>query len=361
LGTRRDAGFRGLAEVRRRDWTVLTGAPTPRIGVVALGGTIAMRQGPDGAQPALEAEDLLRVLESGPGAGRVELRATTIASVPGAHLRTADVEVLVSRLERLVIEEGLSGAVVTQGTDTIEETGFLLDLLWRRPEPVVVTGAMRHPDLPGADGSANLAAAVVAAGSPETRGLGVLVVLNDLVHAARFVTKVNTHRPDAFQSYPGALGWVIEDRLDLLLVPRGRPRVPRPSPGAVAQVVLLEHTLGDDGRLVAAARSAGIDGLVYEGSGAGHVSPGVAHELALAAETIPVVLTSRTGSGPVLRQTYGFVGSEVDLGRRGLLHGGWLPGRKVRLLLETLLRAQVDRPALASFLLDPYGEPSGLG
>jgi L-asparaginase len=227
--------------------------------------------------------------------------------------------------------------VVTQGTDTLEETAFLLDLLLEVDQPVVMTGAMRNPTLPGADGPANLLAAVQVATAANARGLGVLVVLNDQIHAARFVSKRHSTLPSAFDSAVGPLGWVSEG------VPRIPLSLPRwvtlpPKPGTTARVGLVTACFDDDGRLVTAAAD-GADGLVIEALGGGHVPATLIEPLTDAAARMPVVMTSRTGQGDTLRGTYGFPGSETDLLGRGLIPGGWLDGPKARVLLMALLRA----------------------
>ena len=116
--------------------------------------------------------------------------------------------------------DGRAGVVVTQGTDTLEETAFQLDLMLDVRQPVVVTGALRNPALPGADGAANLLAAIRVAADPAATGLGVVVVMNDEVHAARLVSKTHTHKPSAFASpAAGPLGWIAEDRVRIVLRP----------------------------------------------------------------------------------------------------------------------------------------------
>src|SRR5215217_608995 len=151
-----------------------------------------------GVTPALSAADLLRAV---PGLDDVgDLAATTLRTEPGAWLTPADV-VEVAAWAR---DRAADGIVVVQGTDTIEETAYLLDLLWDRPEPLVVTGAMRPPAAAGADGPANLLAAAVVAAAPASRDRGALVVVNDEVHAAARVRKTDTVAMHAFGS--GAFG-----------------------------------------------------------------------------------------------------------------------------------------------------------
>src|SRR6185437_9696095 len=150
-------------------------------------------------------------------------------------------------------EDGSAGIVITQGTDTIEETAFALDLLWAGHAPIVITGAMRNPSLPGADGPANLLAAVQVAASPTARGLGALVVFNDEIHAARFVSKTHTARLSAFRSRTvGPIGWLSEGRPVIAAAPLGRFHLNVPSDAVVPPVALIRLSLGDDGRILQA-------------------------------------------------------------------------------------------------------------
>jgi L-asparaginase len=219
-----------------------------------------------------------------------------------------------------------------------------LDLLWDREEPVVVTGAMRHPGLPGADGPANLLASVVVAGSPLARNLGCVVVFNDEVHLPLFVRKTHTSNPATFRSpLTGPIGWIAENRLRIALRPVLRHHIAiRGAPAVVPPVGLVKVTLGDDGRLLTALGALGYEGLIVEATGGGHVPRAMVEPLAALAQQIPVVLASRTGAGEVLRGTYGFPGSETDLLKRGLIHGGILDGPKAKLLLTLLLLAGAE-------------------
>lgn len=238
------------------------------------------------------------------------------------------------------IDGGAAGAVVTQGTDTIEETSFVLDLLVDRYAPVVVTGAMRNPTLPGADGPANLLAAIQVAASDAARGLGAVVVLNDEIHAARFVRKTHTSSPATFRSDPvGPLGWISENAVRVVLRPAGRHKVALLEDARDSPVALYHVALGDDGRLLPSIEEQGYTGLVMEAMGGGHVPSIMVGALEDLAARMPVILASRTGGGEVLRSTYGFVGSEMDLLERGLIPAGPLDSRKARLLLTLLLRS----------------------
>jgi len=164
---------------------------SPRVGVFTLGGTIAMRPASaGGAVPSLPATDLLAaipVLEH----EDLELAIREVANNPGASLSIGELLGLPGQI-RTALEEGCAGAIVIQGTDTIEETAWLLDLVIDSGSPVAVTGAMRNPSLAGADGPANILAAIRVAASQAARGLGTLVVMNDQIHAARWVQKTHT-------------------------------------------------------------------------------------------------------------------------------------------------------------------------
>ncbi|QIK67831.1 asparaginase [Nocardioides sp. HDW12B] len=317
-----------------------------RVTTYFLGGTISMTgEGGHGAPPTLGADRLV----AGPAAGPlvdVDLDAVDLAQVSSARI-TFDLLLEVLALARRAVDEGASGVVVVQGTDTLEETAYVLDLLWDRPEPLVLTGAMRRPSAPGADGPANLLAAITVAATPACRDLGVLVVLDDVVHAARRAHKAHPSATDAFRSSaPGPLGELLEGEVALLGTVLRLPALPTPATVDV-HVDLLTALLGDDPRRYAGA-AATADGLVVAGLGAGHVAPEVADVLAEAAARLPVVLVSRTGTGSVHRRTYGGAGSEVDLLDRGLLHGGRLAPLRARLLLTLLLAAGASRDEVAA-------------
>ena len=319
------------------------------IAVIALGGTIAMTPGGGGGVvPKLTADDLVAAV---PGLADVaRIQASTFRQVPGAHLDLHDAVELAGEIERTL--ETCAGVVVTQGTDTIDEMAYALDLLVRSPRPVVVTGAMRNPTVVGADGPANLLAAVQTAASAAAVGLGCLVVLNDEIHAARLVVKGHTARPDAFVSpLGGSLGYVAEGLPRVLLRPVSAP-VALPGDVTPRPVGLVTAVLGDDGSGLrfAAERN---EGVVVEAMGGGHVPPGVADALGAVAPTLPVVLASRTHAGEIQRNTYGVPGSERDLLGRGAVSAGWLNARKARVLLSLLLGAVPPadvRARLAAYL-----------
>jgi L-asparaginase len=316
-----------------------------RVALFALGGTIAMAAGSGGVVPNLDAEQLLAAVPGADGLD-VDLQPIDFRQRPGASLTIADVTDLAVAIRRY-LDAGGTAAVVTQGTDTIEETAYLLDLLHDGPEPIVVTGAMRNPTLAGSDGPANLLAALQVAASPAASGLGCLVVLADEIHAAARVRKTHATSPATFASPNGGpLGYLVEGTPLVINRPLHRFTVARPLRGQ-PRVGLYTATLGDDGMLLDRL-SAYLDGLVIGAFGAGHVPDSWVARLTRLAEVIPVVLSSRTGAGPVLRATYGFAGSESDLLGRGLIRAGLLDPYKSRILLHCLLASGADRPGIAA-------------
>ncbi len=315
--------------------------PLSVVAIGAMGGTIAMKRStPAGANaPALEARDLVSAV---PGLDQlVEPRVESICNVPSASIGVTEVLQALS-FARRAVAEGAAGVVLTHGTDTLEETAYLLDLLWDEAAPIVITGAMRSATTPSADGPANLLAAVLTAASPQAAGLGVLVCLNDTVHLAARVEKTASMAVEAFESPGfGPIGRVMENqfRLNWAMVSPRPEALPTPR-NAPINVALLECGLGDDGRLVRAAHGAGFEGLVISGLGVGHVPVPMADAISEVIEAgVIVVVGSRTARGGTATNLYGYPGSEVDLMQRGVVMAGELSPRKARLLLHIMLSA----------------------
>ena len=322
-----------------------------RVHVIALGGTISMTSSGAGVTPTLGADELLAGgVETGEA---TEVTSETFRTVPSAYLTVHDVAEVVARAHE-VIDDGADGVVVVQGTDTLEESSFVADLLHSgRDEPIVFTGAMRNPESPGADGPANLGASVVTAAADRARSQGALLCLNGEVHRARFVRKMHAFSPSAFASpSAGPAGWVIEGKLTLVSGAPGRPAGVAPSRvlDGRGDVLLHRTWMGDDGRVIDRTEDLGYAGVVIEAFGAGHVSTPLAEIAERLTARIPVVFATRTGAGSTLTSTYGFPGSERDLLARGLGAAGVLEGLKARSALEVALRSGHDRDEATAFV-----------
>jgi L-asparaginase len=330
----------------------------PTVALFALGGTIAMasESGGEGISPMLDASSIAAALPGLDGIAKV--RAQTRAIKPSASITVDDLLVVASRA-REAIDGGAAGAVVTQGTDTLEESAYLLDLVWDRDAPLVVTGAMRSPVQPGADGPANVLGAIAAANCHECRELGCIVVINDQIHSAREIQKRHSSNPAAFMSpNSGPIGYVSEGDVHVVAVP-SLPRLLLPSvPSQNAKVVLVEIGFDDDGALLSHCAHEYYGGLVVAALGAGHLPKSAAARAIEAATRMPVILASRTGAGEVFAATYNFEGSERHLLAGALISAGSLAPPKARVLRTMLLRAGADRRVIEAAFQTAGGKPA---
>jgi L-asparaginase len=335
----------------------------PRIHILALGGTIATRPDASGAmQMGLGADDLVAAVPLLETVAQVE--AETVSRV-GSHSLGLD---LIHELAAKIRGLKADGVVVTQGTDTLEETSFLLDLLLDLETPVIVTAAMRNPSLTSPDGPGNLLAAVRVAADPWVRknasALGVLAVMLDEVYAAADVAKVHPTRLNGFAAPQiGPVAALVEDRVVPMTMPvreavvAARRRLGTAA-GKAAPVALFWTAL-DDGLpliplMLAASDRVGYRGAVVAAMGGGHVPERAVDNVARLAAAMPTVISPRTGGGPMLRKTYAGPSSEIALREAGLIWGGRLHPLKGRVLLETCLRAGLDRKAIIE-LFDAFG------
>ena len=326
-----------------------------RVAIVFTGGTISMGFDPvaGGNVPTL---DGAAILARTPGLEAIaEIETIDRGLKPASHFTFDDVLAIGRDVQRALDDPAIDGAVVVQGTDTIEETSFAWDLVLRSSKPVAVTGAMRAPHDDGFDGPSNLRDAVAAAAAPTLRDAGVVVALAGTLEPADDVTKLHTSAFTTFGSpNGGSLGQVIDGRVEVV-----RPRGPRRAVATerAERVHLLTAGIDSDGSLLDAAVGAGADGIVVAATGAGNTSPGwlAAAERAMGAGVV-VALASRCPAGAV-SIAYAFPGGGATWVRAGAIRVGTLCAIKARVALGLGLGAGLSRDALASLLADP--EPSG--
>lgn len=314
----------------------------PAVRLLIAGGTIAMSGAP--ARPSLE---VIEQLQQQAGA---ELEAEVFATMPSVQFTASEALALCRRAA--AIAGGGTPVVVTHGTDLLEEVAFLCDLVHDGAAPIVFTGAMRTAMAAGADGPANLQAAVAVAADPAARGLGVVVAFNGRVHAARHVRKADSTNVDAFESpLTGALGKVEEGCFTRRWAP---PRLPALELERLdATVEILTPGLASSPALVTAA--AGIcDGIVISVPGAGHTPPAFLAAVQELARVKPVVAVPRPWRGALLRSTYGFEGSEVDLRSGAIVCAGALSAPAARVALMAALGAGLGAAELEQ-LFSRYG------
>lgn len=309
--------------------------------LVFTGGTISMKTDPEAgvAVLALTGREILALV---PGLDRLaEYEVIDFARLAGPQMTPERMFALSELVNERLRGPDLDGAVITHGTDTLEEAAYLVDLRHLSPKPIVFVGAMRNSSELGWDGPANLYAAIRVALDPYASGQGVLVVLNDTVHAASEATKTDTQALDAFQSPTfGPLALVEKNRV---FWRRSLPvRQCIPATAIAPDVELLKVTAGCGGRLLDFLITQGVSGVVIEGTGRGNVPPAMLPAIQRAIDAgIPLAIASRCLAGHVL-DTYGYEGSGRDLRRRGAMFAGALPGQKARIKLLVTLGHTTD-------------------
>lgn len=319
----------------------------PRIGVIATGGTMDAL-GIDRLDLAWYTETRKRLsdgelLAAIPEVGGIaQVTEIPFPRVPSYALTTADWLRLAGMVDSLLGEECYDGLVVTHGTNTLEETAYLLHLTVASDLPVVLVGAMRPPSGLGADGYLNLLRAVQVASAPEAHGHGVLVVMNDRIYGARDVTKTATLRVDAFDAPDtGPLGYADADGRIVFYHRHIRPggRFPLAGLNELPRVDIVLSYVGADGALVDAAVAAGARGVVSAGTGAGRATP--AEERALdraVASGVVVCQSSRVGGGRVSRSP--------GMAARRVVATDNLPPWKAKVLLSLALTRTSDPDAV---------------
>lgn len=304
-----------------------------KVVVITTGGTIAMRDDGAGAQPALSGTDLVEQLPQFDT--DIEIEHEVFSNIPSSHLTTKQLwqlqKTVSDRVERLYVR----GAVITHGTDTLEETAYLLDYTIPSDRAIVVTGAMHHANQVGYDGLHNLASAIRVAVSPEADERGTMVVLNGEIHAARYVTKFKSHGVDAFQSPGyGPMGRIIDDKIHWNW---NLDRDVLPVRALESDVHLLTATVGMPNSLLRHLIDKRVRGIVIEGFGGGRVPPWWMEPIREAAEAgVVVVVATRSVVGQS-GDSYNYPGSYRDLEEAGVVFAEGISGPKARIKLMAAL------------------------
>ncbi len=282
-----------------------------------------------GAVPALSGQEVLDCVPGWEKVAQVEVRE--FGRYPGPHMTIDRMWALRGAILEAV-DAGADGVVVTHGTDTIEETVYLLDRSLPPAVPVVVTGAMRNVSELSWDGPANLMAAMRVAASPGARGRGAMVVMDDRIIQGAEVVKTHTEEFGTFQSPNwGPLGIVDKGEVLFYRDSRRKPKLSPPEPRY--PVDLIKVVAGADSRLIEASLESGANGIVLEALGRGNVPPAVIPGIRRWIEARrPVVVTSRSLRGRVL-DTYAYAGGGHELKEMGVIFADHLTGQQARIEL----------------------------
>ncbi len=326
-----------------------------RIHILAMGGTIAGKAGDSAATTGYQAgavgvEELIAAVPQIKDVA--EVTGESIAAIDSKDITAEEQLRLAGRARELLLKGEVDGIVVTHGTDTMEESAYLLDLLHFADKPVVFTGAMRPATALSADGPLNLLDAVRVAASDNARDRGVLVVLNNAIHSARLVTKISTTAVETFQSPIGGAIGAVNDGAVVFYHSAELHHLPNAlsisesltQQGELPYVPILYGHSDDDGRLVKWAAENGAKGMVYAGMGNGSVPARVETELAAAVQN--GILVIRASSSPCGMVTQ----AEESYEQAGFIASGWLNPRKARLLLQVSISCSISPADWQKFL-----------
>ncbi len=321
-------------------------ADLPVVKMIATGGTIAMKIDPvkRAPVPAISGEELLATV---PGIADVaKIEVSNLANVPSEYMDPA----LWVKLQKAVVEAlarpDVAGVIVSHGTDTLEETAYFLDLTVDSEKPIVLIGAQRNASEADFDGPRNLLNAARICVSPDARGKGAVVALNNQINAARDVTKTHTSDVETFKSGDfGFLGTVDHDRVVFCRSPLRRQHVAL-TREKLPYVEIVPMYGGADGTMVRAAVAAGAKAIVVEALGWGNVNIPMYEAVRDAiGKGVVVVVATRVPNGRVL-PVYGNKGGGKTLKEAGAVMADNLPAQKARILAMLALQTTSDPVAL---------------
>jgi L-asparaginase len=324
-------------------------ADLPVVKMIATGGTIAMKIDPvkNAPVPAISGEDLVATVPEIAKVARIEV--LNLANVPSDYMDP----VLWVALQKAVVEAlarpEVAGVIVSHGTDTLEETAYFLDLTVSSDKPIVLIGAQRNASEKDFDGPRNILNAARICVSPDARGKGAMIALNNQINAAREVTKTHTSDVETFKSGDfGFLGNVDSDRVLFHRAPLRRQHVPL-TQDKLPYVEIVSMYGGADGAMIRAAVAAGAKAIVVQGLGWGNVNIPMYEAVREAiAKKVAVIISTRVQNGRVL-PVYGFKGGGKTLKEAGAVMADNLSPQKARILAMLVLQKTSDTTELQKF------------
>lgn len=317
-----------------------------KILVLHTGGTISMSKGTEGnvvtnqVNPMLEQQELFH--------NEVELVVEGIFNLPSPQITLEKMLLLKNRITKAFNEE-IDGVVITHGTDTLEETAYFLDITLEKRIPVVLTGAMRSSNEIGTDGLYNFVSAVWTACSEESQDKGVLVVMNDEIHMAKYVTKTHTTNVATFRTPTfGPIGMLTKERT--FFAKEALPQEVCSIDSVAGNVYIVKAYAGMDGSLFQLLDNEETDGIVIEALGAGNLPPETLPAIQkLVDRNIPIALVSRCSNG-IAEDIYAYQGGGVGLKKMGVIFTRGINGPKARIKMIVGINSGKNEKELRQFL-----------
>lgn len=309
----------------------------PVVQFVATGGTIAMKVDPvtKGVVPAISGDDLMQTV---PDAGKyATIEVNNFSAMSANYIEPKWWTRLTKAVDDALARPEVAGVVIAHGTDTMEETAYWLDLTVKSDKPVILIGAQRNASSPDFDGPRNLLNAIRIATTPEARGKGVMIAMNNQINAARAATKTHTADVETFKSGDfGFLGEVWEDKVQFSRAPLRRQHIDIGS-GEMPRVEILPMFGGANGDLLRYAVDQGAKGIVVQATGMGNMNVSMFEAVKYAlGKNVPVVIATRVPNGRTM-PVYGFQGGGKTTFDAGAVMAGDLNPQKARLLLMLLM------------------------
>jgi len=316
--------------------------------VIFTGGTISMKidDKTGGAVPHFNGEELIKMIPE--AKGLANLSVYEFGMYPGPHMTPEMMFELSGIVKSFAVKDNIDGIIITHGTDTLEETAYLLDLTVDTEKPIVVIGAMKTSSEPDWDGPRNLVDAINICNNANSRGMGVLVCLNGEINAASEVTKTHTEDIETFRSLDfGMLGFVDKGKVIYNRTPRKLEKIKTDKINS--NVDLIKAYAGMNEKFYKFSADSGVEGIVVEAMGVGNVPPPAYSGIKYAVDKgIPVVLVSRCPAGETL-DVYGYPGAGKWLKEIGVIFADYLNGQKARIKFMLSLGAAKDKKELENF------------